>query len=170
MKRATILGFSCFIACGMISLSAFAEGLSKKEPLMTGSALRSQDQMNQRVSELIGKTAKSTLGERLGSIKDLVLASDGGISYIIVAVGGIMGVNENLVPIPWHTAAAKITDDAVVLRVDKRHFDGAPSFKSSEWVTFFGTEWQQKVHGYYEKGKSPLSPAQEYPSPFAPSK
>jgi len=52
---------------------------------------------------LIGKEVKTQVGDdKIGSIRDLLVGEDGRIVAVIVGVGGLLGIGERDVAIPWN--------------------------------------------------------------------
>jgi sporulation protein YlmC with PRC-barrel domain len=104
-----------------------------------------------RASEMKGLNVKNQQGEDLGQVDDLVFDNQGKISYLILSKGGVMGVGGDLVPVPWKEDKITIQEDNIILSMDKQRLDQAPSFNSGEWDQMSQQEFQQKVHGYYER-------------------
>jgi sporulation protein YlmC with PRC-barrel domain len=104
-----------------------------------------------RTSEIQGRNVQNPQGEDLGQVNDLVFDKEGNISYLILSRGGVMGVGADLVPVPWKEDKITIQEDNVILSMDRQKLDQAPSFSSGEWDQMSQQEFQQRVHGYYEK-------------------
>jgi sporulation protein YlmC with PRC-barrel domain len=114
-------------------------------------ATGAQSQDMNRASEIKGLNVQNQQGEDLGQVDDLVFDNQGKISYLILSRGGVMGVGGDLVPVPWKEDKITIQEDNVILSMDKQRLDQAPSFSSGEWDQLSQQEFQQKVHGYYER-------------------
>ncbi len=56
---------------------------------------------------LLGKVVYDEVGQRIGSVEDLAVAPDKAVSYVIVAVGGLVGIGRHDVAIP----VAQIQDE-----------------------------------------------------------
>lgn len=52
-----------------------------------------------RASQLIGQTLTTALNQSVGTIKDIVIESDGKVAAVLVGVGGFLGIGERSVPI-----------------------------------------------------------------------
>jgi sporulation protein YlmC with PRC-barrel domain len=116
-----------------------------------GGTTGAQSQDINRASEIKGLNVQNQQGEDLGQVDDLVFDNQGKISYLILSKGGVMGVGGDLVPVPWKEDKITIQEDNVILSMDKQKLDQAPSFSSGEWDQMSQQEFQQRVHGYYER-------------------
>jgi sporulation protein YlmC with PRC-barrel domain len=106
-----------------------------------------------RASDLIGMSVQNKDGEALGSVKDLVFDPETGtISYAALARGGLLGIGEKLVAVPWeafecqvkkHEQRAFRPDDQpettefskveLILDVDAETLDQHPGFDKNNW-------------------------------------
>jgi len=94
-----------------------------------------------RTSDLIGKQVKSTQGENLGMIHDIVLSSDyQQVSYVALSYGGVFGINSKLYAIPWQALHVGPKGD-VTMSATKDQFTQAPSFTSRNWPSQADTRW-----------------------------
>ncbi|MCL5278308.1 MAG: PRC-barrel domain-containing protein [Planctomycetes bacterium] len=94
-----------------------------------------------RTSELIGKEVKSTQGESLGRIHDIVLAPDyQSVSYVALSYGGVFGVNSRLYAIPWQALHVGPQGN-VTMSATKDQFTQAPGFTNRNWPSQAETRW-----------------------------
>jgi sporulation protein YlmC with PRC-barrel domain len=69
-------------------------------PSATASA--TQQNSNQwRGSQLIGLDVYNSADENIGDINDVILGKDGKIEFVVVGVGGWLGMGEHSVALPW---------------------------------------------------------------------
>ncbi|HZP98992.1 MAG TPA: PRC-barrel domain-containing protein [Reyranella sp.] len=80
-----------------------------------------------RASKIIGKTVVNDGGESIGKVDDLIV-SDGKVPYLILSVGGFLGVGSKLIALPYETV--KIDGDKLTLPgATKDALKGLPEFK-----------------------------------------
>ena len=108
--------------------------------------------LSMRSDELIGTEVRNQRDESLGSIDDLVMSpTTGKIAYLIVARGGLFGIDQKYVPVPWTDIKATPNMNLLVLDSTKNAIAGAPEVKHNQ---FFDaeqyTETSQKVDNYWK--------------------
>lgn len=86
-----------------------------------------------RASKLIGSPVKSSDGENLGTIYDIVLTLDlDSVSYIALSRGGAFGLGRSLYAVPW--SALKIgAGNNYYLPITVSHLDATEGFKEAYW-------------------------------------
>lgn len=87
-----------------------------------------------RSDQLLDTDVRDATNGELGSVHDLVIdPGTGRIAYIVVARGGIFGIGESFVPVPWESF--RVTPDVSLLVLDssKATMDAAPTFGRSRF-------------------------------------
>lgn len=114
---------------------------------------------NQRSAEkLIGMDIRNPAGESLGEIEDIILDNQQGrIAYAVVSHGGILGIGDKLIAVPWQAFMAE--GDALTLDIDKERLKSAPSFDKGELPDQSDPAFHQQVHEFY--GTEPYDVSQE---------
>jgi Bacterial protein of unknown function (DUF937)/PRC-barrel domain len=72
-------------------------------------------------------------GERIGSIKDLLVAPDGRIAAAVIGVGGFLGIGEKDVAVPLTTLQLEQRDNRrrLIIEAVKETLQAAPAFEQS---------------------------------------
>jgi sporulation protein YlmC with PRC-barrel domain len=60
-----------------------------------------QLQWSQKSSDILNKKIISIDGKELGTAEDLVIGKDGKIEYVILSIGGFLGIGGEKVAVPW---------------------------------------------------------------------
>jgi len=64
-----------------------------------------------QASKLIHMNVYNAQNEKIGDIKDLMLKKDGNIEFVVIGVGGFLGMGEHLVAVPYEKL--KFVNEAV---------------------------------------------------------
>ncbi len=105
-----------------------------------------------RSDQLLDTDVLSAQGESLGTVHDIVMSTHSGkIAYLVIGRGGLFGIDEKFVPVPW--TDFKATPGVSVLELDttKAVLQAAPEVSDDG----FGTDGQfaqesQKVDAYWK--------------------
>jgi sporulation protein YlmC with PRC-barrel domain len=124
---------------------------------------------SQRLSKVIGSDVSNHQGENLGRVSDLIADEDGRISYLVLARGGVLGIGSALVAIPTTSVAPRVTDDGkVIIDLDARVLEEAPTFSAGSYPDFSDRQWQEEARGYFESGETAPAVEETEPSPMQP--
>jgi sporulation protein YlmC with PRC-barrel domain len=105
-----------------------------------------------RSDELIGTDVRNAQDVVLGSADDLVMSpKTGKIAYLVIARGGIFGIDEKYVPVPWDDFKATPGVSMLVVDTTKIAMEGAPQVNYEQFTTagHFDRE-SQKVDAYWK--------------------
>lgn len=82
-----------------------------------------------RGKQLIGATVRGPNGDEYGTVKDLIVSNDGQLQNLLVSAGGVLGIGDTQVVVPYKQA--KITNDlkAVTLPMTKEEITKGASAK-----------------------------------------
>jgi sporulation protein YlmC with PRC-barrel domain len=104
----------------------------------------------QRSSQITGMTVTNPQGEKLGKIGDLLIDQSGALKYAILSHGGLLGIGDKLIPIPWRALKLDKEKSALVVNVDKAALEKAPSFDPKEWPKVIAPESLKNIDTYYK--------------------
>lgn len=107
-------------------------------------------------SDLTDTEVENLQEEDFGEISDAVFSADTGkINYIIVSVGGFLGIGEEYAAVPFSALQIRPEDpdDAddliALLNIDEERFRNAPRFARDQWPDFNDRQWGEPIHRYY---------------------
>ena len=103
-----------------------------------------------RSSQITGMTVINPQGEKLGKIDDLLIDPNGAMKYAILSHGGLLGIGDKLIPIPWRALKLDKEKSTLVINADKAALEKAPSFDPKEWPKVVDPESLKKVEVYYK--------------------
>jgi sporulation protein YlmC with PRC-barrel domain len=105
-----------------------------------------------RSDELVDAVLRTPGDVVLGSVDDIVMSpKTGKIAYLVIARGGIFGIDEKYVPVPWDVFRVVPNMDLFVLDTTKDAMDAAPQVNRNQFAPsgHFDQE-SQKVDDYWK--------------------
>jgi len=104
-------------------------------------------------SDLKGSKVETPSGENLGEIKDVIIDASGRVSYVVISVGGFLGMGDRHVAVPFE--ALKVTTEGdkkkITLATTKERLKEAPEFKPGRenWAAMTEPVYVVRVYEYY---------------------
>lgn len=84
-------------------------------------------------SRIIGMSVENPQGESLGHIADVVIDTEGRIVYATLSYGGILGLGETFVAVPWKALSLKPDGNIFLLAISKETLESVQGFAKTEW-------------------------------------
>jgi len=81
-----------------------------------------------KMRDLIGYSVENPGGEKFGKVDDLVIEPEQGrIAYAVMSFGGVLGIGDKLVAVPWHMLKANAKKKAFTLHATAEELKAAPA-------------------------------------------
>jgi len=108
-------------------------------------------------SDLIGKTVRNASGETLGKLEELLIdPATGHVELGILSFGGLLGMGDRLVPVPWQSLGIIPGRDYILLDTDKNVLDQAPSFDRRQCPDPSDIAWRARVYSHFGYSVPPV--------------
>ncbi len=104
-----------------------------------------------------GTAVHNTAGDSLGSIESIMIDKPSDkVAYAVLAFGGILGMGKDRRALPWNLLTYDTTQEAYIVSLDPEILRGGPAYEETDWDD---TDWDRKVHDYYDARPSWIPPA-----------
>src|SRR5208283_5824449 len=101
-------------------------------------------------SALKGSRVGNFAGEDLGKVDDLVVdVATGRLGYVVVSVGGFLGIGDKLFAVPWELFTVRAGDHEFLLDIEKQMLMDAPGFERSKWPDMSDDAWAATIHSHF---------------------
>jgi sporulation protein YlmC with PRC-barrel domain len=110
-----------------------------------------------RLSRILDYEVENRNGKTLGSVQDAIVELESErIRYLSVAAGGLLGIGERTILVPWQAlniqeSAGPGGQDAFVTKVDQHSLENAPVFDPNSETALQSPGWDQAYNQYWEK-------------------
>ncbi|MEK6349439.1 MAG: PRC-barrel domain-containing protein [Burkholderia sp.] len=95
---------------------------------------------------LDGNRVYATDGEHVGHIKDIMLDVRGArIAYAVLSSGGVLGIGDKLIAVPWHALTLDTERKCFVLAATAQQVRAMPGFDRHHWPSFADPAWAEPV-------------------------
>ena len=106
-----------------------------------------------QTSKVIGKKVKSSQGDEIGVVKDVVLDGNGCIAYTVLSTGGGGGTRVSgggkMVAVPWAVYSPSSDLNVLTVTVDRDRIYNAPVFDYARVEEYSRPDYITNVYSYY---------------------
>lgn len=103
---------------------------------------------------LAGDRVLTMDGDDIGKVADIMLdVRAGRVAYAVVSSGGVRGLGDKLLAVPWNALVLDAERKCFVLPVATGQVRDAPGFDRDRWPAMADPDWAEALHAYY--GSSP---------------
>ena len=99
MKNAMILVSAAVLSVALLSGDARAQGVPQSVDLAKVDVQTLSG--GYRASKIIGSDIVNDANESIGEVNDVLVSSDGKQPYLVLSIGGFLGMGEHLVVVPY---------------------------------------------------------------------
>jgi sporulation protein YlmC with PRC-barrel domain len=110
-----------------------------------------------RLSRILEYEVENRDGNTLASVQDAIVELESErIRYLAVAAGGLLGIGERTILVPWQAlniqeSAGPRGQDVFVTKVDQQSLENAPVFDPNSETAFQSPNWDRAYNQYWEK-------------------
>jgi hypothetical protein len=99
---------------------------------------------------LCGESVVNAGHEKLGKIEEIMLdVPRGTIAYAVLSFGGVLGMGDKLLAIPWSALKVDVGEKHFILNADKKTLEEAPGFDKDNWPNMAAQSWAAGVFSHY---------------------
>ena len=99
MKNAMILVSAAVLSVALLSGDARAQGVPQSVDLAKVDVQTLSG--GYRASKIIGSNVVNDADETIGEVNDVLVSSDGKQPYVVLSIGGFLGMGDHLVVVPY---------------------------------------------------------------------
>lgn len=137
------------------ALAFWAPVLRAPQPLQPPRNIKATDRAV-LLSRLEKADAKTEDGQDLGAVKDIVLdPRTGQLRFLVVGRGGLLGVAQKRVPIPWKSVLIE-SDEQLAVNLSKDRLRDAPTV-ASDYRDLNNAGYLVSLYQYYEANATPTA-------------
>jgi sporulation protein YlmC with PRC-barrel domain len=106
-----------------------------------------------RLSKVIGHKVDNNMDKKLGDVNDVIIdAHRGQIAYAVLGVGGVVGIGEDLVAVPWEKLdVTQMNNDTTVrLAMTEDEIKNGPHFPKDKWPDLDDKTYLIRVYSFYD--------------------
>jgi sporulation protein YlmC with PRC-barrel domain len=106
-----------------------------------------------RASKIMAAALKNSRDESLGKVEDLLLDKGSRVAFAIIGHGGVLGIGESYIPVPWSKLRFTHLPDSnslvAVLDMNKDQLEKAPLVRGSTYETMLAPGFTSQVYRFF---------------------
>jgi len=112
-----------------------------------------------RASELNGKNVQGTGDKKLADVKEFAVnPRSGRIPFLILGAGGLLGLGDREIVVPWQAVSFVKQGDKLAINSDENTLKSAPQLGKSGFAMVNDPQFRQQVYSFYGPGKLYAAP------------
>lgn len=117
-----------------------------------------------QTSKLVGSNVKSSDGEQIGVIRDVVIdRTNGCTAYTVVSTGSkgtdVTGDGSKMIAVPWTVYSPASDGSVLTIRANRDKIDNAPAFEYARIDEYARPDYLENIYSYYGVRTGPGSTA-----------
>jgi hypothetical protein len=118
-----------------------SDGIGQEAPSITGDGTPATVIDDREVEGILGKSVRSSAGEDMGKIIDVIVKRDGQVRAAVIDFGGFLGVGSRKIAVDWGALSFPPSGavDHVILNLTRDQVRLAPEYRSGEPVVVLGS-------------------------------
>ena len=92
--------------------------------------------------KMIGRTVVNPSNEKVGDVESVLIDKDGHARYVVIGVGGFLGIGEKDVAVRWDELLFADNNEKIVINATKEQLAALPARR------FLDSSWKGKVYAY----------------------
>lgn len=84
---------------------------------------------NKYAKKMMNMDVVNNSDEKIGTVKDFALSNDNKIEYAIISVGGLLGVGDKLIAVPFKSLRVNQNEEKIMLDATKEKLEQAKEFQ-----------------------------------------
>jgi sporulation protein YlmC with PRC-barrel domain len=110
-----------------------------------------QFSQNFGADEVIGLDVRNMDNADLGEVTDIVIdPAQGNIAYAVISYGGILGLGDREIAVPWDRLQLTTERDVFVLQMTEEQLEEAPDLERTNKDTLRDPNWREKNDKFYQ--------------------
>jgi sporulation protein YlmC with PRC-barrel domain len=99
---------------------------------------------------LAGECVVDEKGDEVGRVVEVMIdVPCGRVAYAVIGAGGVFGIGERLLAVPWSALSIAADGGSLVLPRVRADLDRAPAFDEDHWPAMGDPAWARQIHEFY---------------------